>query len=95
MHNLVGKRLPNTHADSLPFEVVATALGCPIISFSESLYHYFSPPRRNEKLPMFFNAMQVPRAIARNGSSAMCTGRPDFFDKRWSRPLIRAPPPAR
>ena len=29
---------------------------------------------RNLKLPIFFNAMPVPRTTARSGSSAMCTG---------------------
>ena len=44
--------------------------------------NYFSPPIKNEKFPMFLRAMQVPRAMARSGSSAMCTGRPDFFERR-------------
>lgn len=55
-------------------------------------YGYFI---RNEKRLMFFNAMPVPRAMARSGSSAIWNGMPVFSFKRRSSPLMSAPPPAR
>ena len=50
---------------------------------------------KNEKRLMFFNAILVPRTTARSGSSAMWNGIPVFFERRRSKPLIKAPPPAR
>ena len=50
---------------------------------------------RKEKRLIFLSAIFVPRTIARSGSSAIWNGIPVFFERRRSKPLIKAPPPAR
>ena len=50
---------------------------------------------RKEKRLIFLSAIFVPRTTERNGSSAMWNGIPVFLERRRSKPLINAPPPAR
>ena len=50
---------------------------------------------RNWKRSMFFNAIPVPRATARKGSSLTCTGSLVLMLIRLSNPRSKAPPPAK